>query len=328
MRYEQTERLIRAARYLAARRTGVTLDELAAAFEVDKRTAERLRDAISNLYDLHLASIDPDGRRRWTVRGLDELRLRPTPEEHSELQRAADHLRATGAPARAALLDSLGEKLAALTPAKAAVRLAADLEALSTGEAVAAGPRPDPGDALIAELRHALQAGATISFRYGGGPERREVAPFGLIFGARYYLVGAAVGFEQPTPALEPVLWRVDRMEALSLEPTPFVRPPDFDLQGWADQAFNVYRSDAPERIQLRFTAAAAADARHWRFHSTQELEDEPDGGLRVSFTARWGDDLMHHLMTWGAEVAVIGPDRLRSALANGARVLLDRHIS
>lgn len=63
MHYKQIERLIRAVRYLATRHTGLTLDELAQAFEVDKRTASRLRDAIGALYDLHHASTDENGRK-------------------------------------------------------------------------------------------------------------------------------------------------------------------------------------------------------------------------------------------------------------------------
>lgn len=327
MRYEQTERLIRAARYLAARRMGVTLDELADAFEVDRRTAERLRDAIGALYDLHHASTDEDGRKRWTVTGLDELDLKPTAEERAELDRAAEQLRKAGAPARAALLEALAEKLAAVTPAKAARRLAPDLEALAAGEAVAAGPRPDPGDALIADLRHALKAGTAISFRYGAPRKRRRVAPFGLIFGARYYLVGADLraGRSELGPG-EPVLWRLDRIAALDIEPDAFERPDGFDLQAWADEAFNVYRSGAADRVELRFSPAAAPDARRWRFHPTQALAEEPDGALRVTFTARWGDDLVHHLMTWGAEVEVVGPGRLRAALVEALRVALGAH--
>ena len=44
MRYAPAERLLRLARHLAATRTGLTLDEMAAELEVGRRTAERLRE--------------------------------------------------------------------------------------------------------------------------------------------------------------------------------------------------------------------------------------------------------------------------------------------
>jgi predicted DNA-binding transcriptional regulator YafY len=42
MRYGPAENLFRLARHLAATRTGLTLDEMAAELEVGRRTAERM----------------------------------------------------------------------------------------------------------------------------------------------------------------------------------------------------------------------------------------------------------------------------------------------
>jgi len=50
MRYEPSQRLFRLARSLAASRTGLTLDEMAAELEVGRRTAERLRDSPASMF--------------------------------------------------------------------------------------------------------------------------------------------------------------------------------------------------------------------------------------------------------------------------------------
>lgn len=69
MRYKPSQRLFRLALMLAATRTGLTLDEMSQELEVDRRTAERLRDSLADLF-LQLESWDDEARiRRWRLPG-------------------------------------------------------------------------------------------------------------------------------------------------------------------------------------------------------------------------------------------------------------------
>src|SRR5690606_38529608 len=99
------------ARRLAASAEGLTLDEMAREMEVGRRTAERMRDAVLGLYPQTEEVSDPP-QKRWRIRGgLSAFEQAPTTEELVELTRAAQGLRATGEPARAASLEGLERKL-------------------------------------------------------------------------------------------------------------------------------------------------------------------------------------------------------------------------
>jgi predicted DNA-binding transcriptional regulator YafY len=50
MRYEPSQRLLRLALMLAGTRTGLTLNEMARELGVTRRTAERLRDGLAELF--------------------------------------------------------------------------------------------------------------------------------------------------------------------------------------------------------------------------------------------------------------------------------------
>ncbi|MGH7085819.1 MAG: helix-turn-helix transcriptional regulator, partial [Acetobacteraceae bacterium] len=69
MRYGPAENLLRLARHLAATRTGLTLDEMAAELEVGRRTAERMRDTLLAIFPA-MDCRDDDARvRRWRLPG-------------------------------------------------------------------------------------------------------------------------------------------------------------------------------------------------------------------------------------------------------------------
>lgn len=55
-----------------------------------------------------------------------------------------------------------------------------------------------------------------------------------------------------------------------------------------------------------------AEDARAYLFHPRQRLVEEPGGSLRVEFTAGGLQEMCWHLFTWGGEVEIVKPVRLR----------------
>jgi len=77
----------------------------------------------------------------------------------------------------------------------------------------------------------------------------------------------------------------------------------------------------------LRVTPDGAAEARAWRWHPTQRIEPQDDGGVVVRFRASGMRELAWHLFTWGDQVHVLAPDRLKTVMAGeleAARRALD----
>jgi hypothetical protein len=109
--------------------------------------------------------------------------------------------------------------------------------------------------------------------------------------------------------------FRLDRMSAVRAEDGMAAPPPDFDLQAFAARSFGIYQ-DEVEDVVLHLGPEGAAEARAWRWHPTQTLEDHPDGSVTVRFTASGMRELAWHLFTWGDQVSIQAPDRLREVMA------------
>jgi predicted DNA-binding transcriptional regulator YafY len=325
MRHEKAGQLLELARLLASTAEGLTLDEMAERLAVGRRTAERMRDAVRELFPQLEEVDDPPTRRFRIPAGLDGLFQAPTAEELAALTSAADTFSGQGASARAAALRSLEQKVLSATRAAARRRLAPDLEALLQAETVAvqAGPRPFEDETVLAAVREALKGVSTLSFRYEGGsqPGRvREVTPYGILFGRANYLV-AAEGEGSPRN------WRLDRIRDVTATGRPARRDQGFSLQDYADESFGIYQDDTQD-VTLRIRPASAEGALRWRFHTKQRLEPQADGAVIVRFRASGMRELAWHLFTWGDQVEVLAPDVLRRTLVDQIELARRAHTS
>jgi predicted DNA-binding transcriptional regulator YafY len=324
MRHDKAAQVLELARRLSGTSEGLTLDEMADALGVGRRTAERLRDAVWALFPQMEAVEDPPRRRFRIVSGLDTAFLNPSAEELAALHTAADSLAASGATARAEALYALERKLMAAVRGATRRRLAPDFEALAQAETIAvqAGGRPFEDPEILGAIRTAVKSLRALTFRYEGGssPGReREVTPFGILFGRNNYLVAAEMG------QTEPRTWRLDRMTGVAVSDRAAAPPADFSLQAFADQSFGIYQG-APEDVVLRITPEGAADALRWRFHAAQQVEPQPDGSVRVAFRAGGMLELAWHLFTWGDKVEIVSPPALRTLMVEELERALRTH--
>lgn len=324
MRHDKAATLLRLGRLLAGSAEGLTLDEMAQAVGVDRRTAERMRDRLYDLFPSMEAVADPPTKRFRIPAGLDGFLQAPTVDELAALSAAAAELEAVGSPKRAGALRGLEAKVLAALRAPARRRIAPDLEALLQAEAIAvqAGPRPSEDEAVLAAIRQAVMAGRLLAFAYAGGStpgRRREVVPYGLLFGRANYLVASEPGVDEPRN------WRLDRVRDVEVLERAGSRPEGFSLQAYADRSFGIYQ-DAQEDVVLRFAPGAADSALRWRFHVGQTTEREADGSVRVAFRASGMRELAWHLVTWGGDVEVVSPPRLREVLVEALRAALAAH--
>ena len=325
MRHEKAGLLLDLARRLAASAEGLTLDEMAEAVGVGRRTVERMRDALWSLFPNLEEVEDPPTKRFRIAGGLDGLFQNPTPEELVELGKAAEALRGAGAPSRAEALRSLEAKIRAAMRGAALRRLGPDVEALMRAETIAvqAGPRPFEDEAVIGAIRNAIKAMKALEFRYDGGSrpgERRRVTPFGIMFGHNNYLVAAELGADEPRT------FRLDRIGDLVALEIPASAPDGFDLQDFAHRSFGIYQGGGPEAVALQIAPDRAGDALRWRFHPSQATEPQPDGSVIVRFTASGMLELAWHLFTWGPSVRVLAPDSLRTVMVEELGKALAAH--
>jgi len=326
MRHEKGARLLELARLLASSAEGLTLDEMADRLDVGRRTAERMRDAVWEMFPQMEAVDDPPTRRFRIPAGLDGLFQAPTAEELTALAASAEMMDRQGAAGRAAALRSLEQKVLSATRASARRRLAPDLEALLQAEtiAVTAGPRPFEEESILAAVREGLKSLSTLRFRYEGGstPGRtREVVPYGILFGRSNYLVAEEVG-----AGTGPRNWRLDRIVEVEVTGEPGAPPEQFSLQAYADESFGIYQDDT-EDVVLRVLPEGRDDGLRWRFHARQKVEEQADGGVIVRFRASGMRELAWHLFTWGDKIEIVAPPALKAMMAGELAVAVKAHV-
>jgi len=324
MRHAKAALLLDLARALASTAEGLTLDEMAQEIGVGRRTVERMRDALRDLFPQLEEIEDPPTRRFRIPAGLDALFQTPDAEELGALRAAAEHFRVGGARGRAAALARLETKVLSAMRAPARRRLAPDLEAMLQAEAIALspGPRPFEDEGVLRQVREAIVSLRRLSFTYMGGStpgRRREVTPLGLLFGRSNYLL-AAEG-----EGGDPRTWRLDRLSEVTVLDRPAAPPTDFSLAAFVDRSFGIYQ-DEVEAVRLRVRPHGAEEALGWRFHSTQEITPQSDGAVLITFRASGMRELAWHLFSWGDKVEILEPQRLKDIMAEQLRLALAVH--
>jgi predicted DNA-binding transcriptional regulator YafY len=326
MRYAPAERLLRLARQLAATRTGLTLDEMATELEVGRRTAERLRDSLADIFPQMDCWDDDERVRRWRLPGsalVGVIDVRA--EAVAAIETSARECEVRGETDRAALLREASTTLRAMTRPDALRRAEPDIAALMEAEGVAMrpGPRPVLAAGVLPTLRRSILGMQPVVVRYAGPdaaePATRILCPYGILYGGRGWLVAHV----DALPEMR--LWRLDRIVSADLVDRGFKRREDFDLAAYAAQSFGVFQEE-PIDVVLRFGPEAADDAAGWVFHPSQSMEREPDGALTVRFRAGGMQEMCWHLFTWGAAVTVIEPEQLRLYLAELAEAAAVHH--
>lgn len=324
MRHEKATLVLELARRLASSAEGLSTEEMAHDLGVCRRTAERMRDAVAQVFP-QLEVVQEGVSKRFRIpRGLDGFFQAPTTEEMVELSRAVDALRDSGHRNRAATLEGLDHKVKAALKVEHRRRISPDVDALSRAEltGVRAGPQPFEDPALVSGIRQALMGLCQVRFRYMGGSRPgsvRTLVPYGLFFERMNYLVGTEAGSDQPRN------WRLDRIEDFVVLNVPGAPPEGFSISDYAARSFGVYH-DTVEPVCLRFVGDAIADAARWRFHPHQTVTPQGDGSLLVEFETGGMLELAWHLFTWRTEVEILSPPRLRHIMCEELEAALKRH--
>ena len=317
--------IIDLATRMQAARGGVTIAQIRERLGISRRTAERLRDAVDELFGLEEV-LTEDLHKHWRLRSraLSPL-IRIAPEELAALASAKGILNGAGQADRAACLQDLEDKLRALARPRAAPDLDAELEALMSaeGHATRPGPRTRIDEGLIPLLRDAIRGNRVVRFRYvahsTGKTSRQRAEPYGVLYGNRPFLVA------RTTWANDLRLLRLANVSECTLTAETFVRDPDFNLRDYAQRSFGTFQ-ERPVHVELRFDPSAARDAAAFLFHPSQRTVANEDGSLTVRFKAGGLDEMCWHLFTWGNGVTVEKPLRLRKRLAKLCESLAAHH--
>lgn len=178
--FAKAEQLMELATLAAARRAGITLDDVTERFGCSHRTAQRMMRALEQRFPDVRERFDEEGRKRWTLpaAGLRDL-MTLTSDELAALDFAVAALEREGNPAAAHTLNALKDKVMSLVPREKKARLETDHDALLEAQGFVArpGPRPRLNERVEAALADAIKACAVVEIDYkprGRGRRRRR----------------------------------------------------------------------------------------------------------------------------------------------------------
>jgi predicted DNA-binding transcriptional regulator YafY len=322
MSFEKASTLLRLADFAAARHRGVTLRDIAEAFDVSHRTAQRMTSALVEAFP-HAVTVedDADRQRRWIMRETPLARMRLQGDAELEaIDLAISRMTESGDVRQARALAGLRDRLLAALPVQEARRIEAEADAILEAYGVAA--RPGPVVTVAFEVTEAVTAALRGPWRllmtYGSA--RRLVEPYGVLLGARRYLV--ARDMAEPKVLKH---FRFDRILAPEVTEEWFVRSPEFDLTAHAARAFGSFQDDSQYGdVIWRFAEEVAERAAEWRFHPTQTATRLPDGRLEVRFRASGWLEMAWHLYQWGESVEVVEPSGLADLVHPARRADFD----
>jgi len=323
MRFEKAEDLLNLAFAMQSSGDGVSLADIEEMFEVSRRTAMRMRDAVVRVYPQAEESVDEGRIKRWRIPSATNGRhLALTPDELATLDMAAKAFNGRGLNLQAKSLRSLCGKIKSFQKREASRRIEPDLEALIEAEGLAArpGPRPKIKVEHLHALREAIKACRIVEILYRSKgkkeAETKRVAPYGFLYGHRHYLVGGGTEKGRETARYHFIL---SQIEGVTITKDDFWRDPSFNLQSYAEESFGIWK-EKPVEVVWKFTARAAEAARDFVFHPSQKITDGKDGSMTVSFKAGGMLEMEWHLYMWGDQVEVVKPVALRKMVKGHKR--------
>ncbi len=168
---------------------------------------------------------------------------------------------------------------------------------------------------LLEDLRRALLYQYRVDLVYT--PARRptqnyQCDPYTLLFfdGALY--LGCYV---HNRDALR--LFLIDRIEAVTVRQERFDIPEDFSARQLTGTAFGLIDSEVLS-VKVRFDAEISHLIRERTWHPSQEISEQDDGSLLLSFAASGEQEILSWLYAYLPHVQVLAPASLRRAFYTG----------
>ena len=285
----------------------LTIDELARRTGVTTRTIRRDLDALQAA-GFPLFDETHDGKKYWTLEHRPFRRLDDTGFTIAELsalyfsRTLVECLAAT--PFQGDVRSAFDKLAAALTPGMRQFldRLPLVMQA-----------KPEPGATVLDSADHRAKVAQLVdatlhhrraSMRYRSLSSGREkdyaIEPYRLVFsrGGLYLIAFVPEYRETRTFAVERILslsLSEERFEPIELEEEPFAH------------SLGVHQGP-PERIEIAFEPSIAPVVKARKWHTSQQVREEPDGSLLVVLNVCNDVELRRWILGFGALARVVSP--------------------
>ena len=301
-RYSRVSDILDLAIYMSSKPLGVTINEIAERYNVSRRTAERMRDSITNIFSQVDEIETDDAQKHWGFINYSISQLVSfNPKEIANIEQY--QRRTTNKELKQELLQTV-EKLKALNH-KNTISAEKSIELIMQTEGYAVRQMPQYKISLetLEIIRNAVQNSKIVEGVYHG--KKRTIEPLGMIYGTKIYLVA-----REKAKGKDIYTYLLHKFEKLKLTDKTFDKG-DFDLQEYTNQSFGVYHGEILD-VELSFSKDLKEEASQYNFHPTQKIKEEKDGTLTVTFKASGDKEIMWHIFKWGAGCKIVAPKSLQ----------------
>lgn len=208
------------------------------------------------------------------------------------LRSALDKIQAGVSPAALQLLSQLDQRISARTPGfKDYARFREAIEV----------------------VREAIQRCRTVEIQYHSfgrdDVTTRRVDPYHL-----WYQFGGLYLAAFCHTRRGVMTFAVERIRKITPCAETFARPADFDLERYLEGSFGLFRGK-PVRVRLRFSRDVGRYATERKWHPSQKNEPLLTGEVEVSLHVAPEIDLRRWILSWGKNVEVLEPRKLRDEI-------------
>ncbi|MBQ9246111.1 WYL domain-containing protein [bacterium] len=306
-RYARTTDILELLILMQARIQGVSLNDIMMHFSVSRRTAERMRDSITDIFCTQVEEIyNPHSREKYWgfTRGFMNEIINFTPEELANLEKLKELQEKQGFKDKEQTLEQTINKIKALSR-KNINKIENSIEILlqTEGFAVKQMPKFKIDINMLDTIRQAMKTNRQITAKYIERPV--VLSPYGLIYGEKIYLIGV-----EEDKGNAPFCYLLHKFDDVKLADKTFDKGA-FNLDEYSKKSFGVYQGECID-VKLLFSKDVAEDVLNYNFHNTQKVKQNEDGTVTVKFKASGEYEIMWHLFKWGSDVKVVSPVSLK----------------
>ena len=302
-RYSRVSDILDLAVFMSSRVQGVTLNEIAQRYNVSRRTAERMRDSLTNIFSQVDEIETDDNQKHWGFINYSISSLVSfTPKEIANLEQY--QRRTTNKELKEELGKTI-EKIKTLNR-KNITNVENNIELImqTEGYAVRQMPQHKINIQALEIIRNAIQNCKMVNGIYHD--KKRSIEPLGLIYGEKIYLVA-----REKAKGDGIYNYILHKFENIELSDKIFDRK-NFNLQEYTKQSFGVFHGEILD-VKLQFSKEKALEASNFNFHPTQKGKYNEDGTYTVSFKASGSREIIWHVFRWGADCKILAPKKLQT---------------